>query len=323
MRYLYEASSRIFVASTVVSLTFTFYFHGIESEKEILISYLKIKMGYFPKQISCIFICNSPFMKIALASPSFPTSIKKALAQLEALVKEAAVQKAEIICFPESFLPGYPAQEFIVERSTKENMQEALQQACDVAKKYAIAIILPMDWYDEEKFLNVAYVISSEGTPLGYQSKNQLDPTEDIIWNAGTKRHLFEVNGVKFGITICHEGFRYPESVRWAARNGAAIVFHPHFTGSNVSGPELTEWGNKNNPYYEKAIMMRALENTIYFASVNYATKFQESASSVIAPDGACIAHQQYGKPGVVIADIDPSLATGLLAKRFKANLYL
>jgi len=261
-------------------------------------------------------------MKITLASPSFPTSIKNGLEQLEELAKDAASRQAKIICFPESYIPGYPAEEFTVESSTKENMQTALQQACDVAKKYSIAIILPMDWYEEEKFFNVAYVISAEGKKLGYQSKNQLDPTEDIIWDAGTKRQLFEVNGIKFGITICHEGFRYPESVRWAARNGAAIVFHPHFTGSNVSGPTLSEWGNKNNPYYEKAMMMRAMENTIYFASVNYATKFQESASSIIAPDGTCIAHQNYGEAGVVVADIDTSLATGKLAKRFKPELY-
>ena len=69
-------------------------------------------------------------------------------------------------------------------------------------------------------------------------------------------------------------------------------------------------------------MMMRAMENTIYFASVNYASKFQESASSVIAPDGTCIAHSEYGKPGIIIADIDPDLATGLLAKRFKDHLY-
>ncbi len=28
---------------------------------------------------------------------------------------------------------------------------------------------------------------------------------------------------------ICHEGWRYPETVRWAARHGAHAVFHPHF----------------------------------------------------------------------------------------------
>jgi predicted amidohydrolase len=137
-----------------------------------------------------------------------------------------------------------------------------------------------------------------------------------------TERKIFEINSVKFGITICHEGFRYPESVRWAAIQGARIVFHPHFTGSNVDGEMLTEWGNKSNPYYEKAMMMRALENTIYFASSNYATLYPESASSLIGPDGQCIAYQPYGKPGVFETEIAVDEATGLLAKRFKAGLY-
>jgi predicted amidohydrolase len=261
-------------------------------------------------------------MRIALASPTITKTINEGLSQLEILTKEAAEQEAAIVCFPESFIPGYPTTENKVEKATGYDLQSALQKACAIAAKNSITIMLPMDWYDSEKLLNVAFVISANGEVLGYQSKNQLDPTEDNIWMPGTKRQLFEVNNTQFGITICHEGFRYPESVRWAARQGAAIVFHPQFTGSNVSGPKLTEWGNKNNPYYEKAIMMRAMENTIYFASVNYATKFQESASSVIAPDGTCVAHQEYGKPGIIVADIDPSLATGLLAKRFKANLY-
>ena len=89
-----------------------------------------------------------------------------------------------------------------------------------------------------------------------------------------------------------------------------------------MEGAELTEWGNKYNPYYEKAMMMRALENTIYFASSNYAFRYPESASSLIAPDGHCIAHQPYGKAGVFVTNIDTDLATGFLAKRFKAELY-
>jgi len=262
-------------------------------------------------------------MKIALASPTLTKTIAEGLSQLENLAKEAAEQEAILVCFPESFIPGYPSTENKVEKVTSDDLKNALQKACTIAAKNSIAIILPMDWYEADKFLNVAFVISAKGEVLGYQSKNQLDPTEDNIWTAGTTRQLFEVDGVKFGITICHEGFRYPESVRWSAMHGAAIVFHPQYTGSNVNGPQLTEWGNKNNPYYEKAMMMRAMENTIYFASVNYATKFQESASSLIAPDGTCIAYQEYGKPGIVVADIEPSLATALLAKRFNANLYL
>jgi len=262
-------------------------------------------------------------MKIAVASPVFNKSIADGLAQLEKLAKEAASQQAGIICFPESFLPGYPGSGHDTSESTPEKLQDTLEQAQKIAAANSIALVLPMDWYEEDELFNVAFVISPTGEVLGYQTKNQLDPSEDNIWVAGTERHLFEVGDIRFGITICHEGFRYPESVRWAAQRGAHVVFHPHFNGSNTDGVKLTEWGDKNNPYYEKAIMMRALENTIYFASSNCASLYPESASAIIAPDGTCIAHEQYGRTGVIVADIDPAKATGLLAKRFKPELFI
>jgi predicted amidohydrolase len=262
------------------------------------------------------------FMKIALASPPIPASLAEGLSALEQLVKEAAGQGAEIVCFPESYLPGYPGMGFPEDDRKPEKLQQALGKVCGIAAANNIAVIVPMDWWVGDKMYNVAHVISKTGEKLGYQTKNQLDPSEDDIWNAGTERSLFEVNGLKFGIAICHEGFRYPESVRWCARRGAHIVFHPHFAGSNTDGPKLKEWGDKANPYYEKAMMMRALENTIYFASCNYASSYPESGSAVIDPQGNCIAHEQYGRVGVLVADIYLAKATGFLAGRLKTELY-
>jgi predicted amidohydrolase len=263
-------------------------------------------------------------MKIALASPPFPKSINDGLSWVEKLAKEAAAQQAEIVCFPESYIPGYPVmEEYKVEAATAAQLEAALDKVCHIAAEYSIAIIIPMDWYADGSFFNVAQVISAKGEKLGYQTKNQLDPSEDNQWSPGTKRHIFEVNDVKFGIAVCHEGFRYPETTRWAARNGAKIVFHPHFAGSDTTGTLPTEWGSMSNPYYEKAMMMRSIESTVYFASVNYATKFPESATSLIAPDGKLIAHEAYGKVGVLVADIDPELATGYLASRLKPETYV
>jgi len=261
-------------------------------------------------------------MKIALASPSFPKSIAGGLSQLEKLVKEAAGQGAEIICFPETYIPGYHGPGYEAEVPSPEKMQAALDRARAIAREKAIAVILPMDWYGADGSINTAFVISNTGEILGHQTKNQLDPSEDELWVPGTERHLFEISGVKFGIVICHEGFRYPESVRWAAARGAQIVFHPNCTGSTSEGVQLVEFGHKDSPYYEKAAMLRAMENTIYFASVNYAMPFQESTTCLIAPDGKCLAYQPYGEAGVFVVDIDLEQATGLLAKRFKAELY-
>ena len=167
-----------------------------------------------------------------------------------------------------------------------------------------------------------AFVIDAQGRIQGYQTKNQLDPTEDQFYVPGNTRRLFEINGIKFGVVICHEGWRYPETVRWAAVRGAKIVFHPHHTGSDQKGVRLTQWGAADAPYYEQAMMMRSRENTIYFASVNYALRYQESATSLIAPSGKCQAYLPYGQEGVLVQSINVEEATGLLAARYAPERY-
>src|SRR5205814_2539400 len=168
----------------------------------------------------------------------------------------------------------------------------------------------------------VAVVLDATGEIQGYQTKNQLDPSEDPLYVPGTVRQIFEINGVKFGVAICHEGFRYPETVRWAAVRGAKIVFHPHCTGGEKTGVRLTQWGAADAPYYEKAMAMRSRENTIYFASVNYALRFQESATSLIAPSAECQAYLPYGEEGLLVEEIDVAKATGRLAMRYPPELY-
>jgi hypothetical protein len=63
-------------------------------------------------------------------------------------------------------------------------------------------------------------------------------------------------------------------------------------------------------------------EATIYFASVNYALRFQESATSLIAPSGECQAYLPYGQEGVLVEEIDVAAATGLLARRYAPERY-
>ncbi|MCB0187423.1 MAG: hypothetical protein KDE31_24310, partial [Caldilineaceae bacterium] len=118
------------------------------------------------------------------------------------------------------------------------------------------------------------------------------------------------------------EGWRYPETVRWAAMRGAKVVFQLHHTGSNTSGVQLKTWGSMDAPYYEKAMMLRALENTIYFASVNYALRYQESATCLITPAGKCQAFLPYGEEGVLVQPLDVDAATGLLAARYAPERY-
>jgi predicted amidohydrolase len=261
-------------------------------------------------------------MIIALASPRIASALDEGLDKVKRFLSEASARGAEIVCFPEAYLPGLRGQDFDVLPFDRAQQERVLRTVAQWARTYAVATILGTERLTEEGRQNVAFVIDARGQVQGYQSKNQVAPSEDPFYVPGTTRRLFEINGVKFGVAICHEGWRYPETVRWAAMRGARIVFHPHHTGSDREGVRPTQWGAADGPYYEKAMLLRSLENTIYFASVNYALRFQESATSLIAPSGQCQAYLPYGQEGVLVQSIDVEQATGLLARRHAPGRY-
>jgi predicted amidohydrolase len=261
-------------------------------------------------------------MIVALASPRVASSFDDGLDKIKRLMSRAASQGAKIVCFPEAYLPGLRGQDFDVFPFDEKQQERALKAAAEWARAYSLATILCMERSTGAGRQIAAYVIDAKGALQGIQTKNQLDPSEDQFYVPGDTRQVFQVNGLKFGIAICHEGWRYPESVRWAALRGAKIVFHPQHTGFEKKGPRLTQWGAADSPYYEKAMAMRARENTIYFASVNYALQYQESATSLIDPAGECQAHLPYGEEGVLVQAIDIEKATGLLAARYAPERY-
>ncbi len=256
-------------------------------------------------------------MRVALASPRVATSLEDGLDKIRRFQSDASAGGAEIVCFPEAYLPGLRGQDFEVLPFGQAQQRRAIEAVSQSAREYSVATIVGMERLSESGRQIVAHVIDARGESQGYQTKNQLDPAEDQFYVPGESRQLFEINRVKFGIAICHEGWRYPETVRWAAMRGARIVFHPQHTGNEREGTRLTQWGAASNPYYESAMMMRSRENTIYFASVNYALRYQESATSLIAPSGLCQAYIPYGQEGMLVQDIDVEKATGLLAARY------
>ena len=166
-----------------------------------------------------------------------------------------------------------------------------------------------------------ACVIDADGSIAGWQDKGQLDPTEEETYPAfGTERRVFTAGPLTFGVAICHEAWRYPETVRWAVRRGAQVVFHPHAHVAEPGSYRPTTFADPMNTFHEKAMLCRAAENTCYFASVNCASEGSGTTSAVARPDGTLQCFQPYGQEGLLVADLDLSTATGLLASRCRTS---
>jgi predicted amidohydrolase len=257
-------------------------------------------------------------MRIALANLRFPSSAAESVTLTERAIAEASAAKAEVICFPECFVPGYRAPGRRVAPPDPAFLERAWSTIARTAGAHGVTVILGTERIVNDVLLATALVIRRDGSIAGFQDKVQIDPSEEITYGQGSERRLFQDGSLTFGVAICHEGWRYPETVRWAARHGAQVVFHPHFHEAEPGGYVPSAFGDPANSFHEKSMLCRAAENTCYFASVNVASAGSPTTSAIVRPDGTLLCYQPYGVEGLLVADIDPAEATGLLAGRLK-----
>jgi predicted amidohydrolase len=256
--------------------------------------------------------------RIALANLRFPTNPEESVMLAKQAIYEAAMHGAGLICFPECFVPGYRAKGKQLQPPDPRFLERAWQAVAVAAAEGQIAAVLGSERLLNDALLATALVINRDGTFSGFQDKVQLDPSEEGTYAPGTGRRIFQTGPLTFGVAICHEGWRYPETVRWAARRGAQIVFHPQFHEAEPGGYAPLTFADPRNSFYEKAALCRAAENTCYFATVNYASAGSPTTSALVAPDGTLVSYQPYGKEGLLIGDVDLRTATCLLAARAK-----
>ncbi len=259
-------------------------------------------------------------LRIALANLEIPSSPQDSVERVLRALPEAASAGARLVCFPEAYVPGYPWGERRPGLVSAAFLADAHATIARAAARNNLAVVLGTERYVADKPRLTALVIEPNGDVAGFQDKVQLDPSEDARYEPGSERQIFELDGVRFGVVICHEGFRYPETVRWAARRGAQVVFHPFYDEAVPGAFQPTEFADARNTFHEKSMLCRAAENSVFFAAVNCASAGSPTTSAVVRPDGSLLCYQPYGQAGLLVCDIDLAQATGLLAGRLRTG---
>ena len=257
-------------------------------------------------------------VRIALANLPFPETPDQSLARALEAIQTAGTQQVDALCFPESYLPGYRSTPERVAPVNPEFLERAWSEVRTAAANANVAVFLGTERIVDGHLRITTFVTNRDGSVAGFQDKVQLDPSEDATFAPGDERRVFAMGEVVYGVSICHEGWRYPETVRFAARHGAHIVFLPHSHEADADSFRPATFADPANTFHEKAILCRAAENTCFVAAVNYASPGSPTTSAVAGPDGTLRAWQPYGKIGLLIVDIDPREATRELASRYR-----
>src|SRR5262245_49655222 len=151
--------------------------------------------------------------RIALANIRFPGSPQESVALAEQAIAQAAIEHAGLICFPECFVPGYRRIGKPVAPADPAFLERAWETIAAAATKAGLAVVLGTERVVDGALLATALVINRDGSVAGFQDKVQLDPSEEAIYSPGLGRRVFQTGPLTFGVVICHEGWRYPETV--------------------------------------------------------------------------------------------------------------
>ena len=159
------------------------------------------------------------------------------------LAKEAAADRAQVLCFQELFYGPYFCQvqdneHFSYAEPIPDGPTTKLMQ--DLAKETGMVLVVPMFEMEQEGFYyNTAAVIDADGTYLGKYRKTHIPHVqgfwEKFYFRPGNMGYpIFDTAVGRIGVYICYDR-HFPEGWRALGLAGAKIVFNPSATSRGLS----------------------------------------------------------------------------------------
>jgi len=259
------------------------------------------------------------------------TSREKTLARVLDAISEAASKGAELIVFPETFVPWYPYFSFVLPPvlSGREHVRlyeeavtipsPATDAVAAAAREHGIVVALGVNERDHGSLYNTQLLFDADGKLL--LKRRKITPTfhERMIWGQGDGSGLTVVDSRigRLGALACWE--HYNPLARYALMAQHEEIHIAQFPGSMV-GPIFAE-------QMEVTIRHHALESGCFvinatgwltdeqIVSITPDQNLQKALrggcmTAIISPEGKHLAPPITEGEGILIADLDMSLIT-------------
>jgi nitrilase len=260
----------------------------------------------------------------------------RTLEKIQAAVDEAAREGAELVCFGESLLPGYP---FWIERtngaefdSPKQkqfqahyleqavNIEEGhLQPLCEQARELGIAIVLGTaeragDRGGHSIYCSLVY-IDQKGVIQNVHRKLMPTYEERLSWSPGDGHGLrtFGLGAFTLGALNCWENWMpLPRAALYAQGEDLHVAIWP---GSNRNTEDITRFMAREGRSYVLSVsgLMRPQDFPQDTPCLDEILEGDEAylangGSCIAGPDGEWVLEPQIEREGVFIANLDHSV---------------
>ena len=211
---------------------------------------------------------------VAALQTSLTDDVDTNVARVEALVREAAGQGAQII-LPSELFEG----EYFCRGQAEADFDRARAVADHptLAKMSALAaelgVVIPVSFYEQdgpERYNSIA-VIDADGRSLGVYRKSHIPDgpgyQEKFFFKPGnTGFGAFRTRYATIGVAICWDQW-FPEAARLTAMQGASVIFYPTAIGWHPAEKDL--YGEEQWNKWQTVMRGHAVANNVFIAAPN------------------------------------------------------
>ena len=261
-------------------------------------------------------------VRIALANLQYPATPDESIALAEQAIVRAGDGRADIICFPECFVPGYrpPGKAGAAAQRSVPRARLVGNRGCRSRVERR-----RRPWHRTRRAETRNRRAADFGARDSSRRHDRRLPGQSSTRSVGGGDVFCGLRPPSIHVRTVDVRHRHlPRRLALSGNgtlgsaSGRARRLSSAFPRSRTWWIRPTQFADPANSFHEKAALCRAAENSCFFATVNYASVGSPTTSAVVRPDGTLVSYQPYGQPGLLIADIDTTDATGLLAARYK-----
>ncbi len=230
---------------------------------------------------------------------SYYGQIEKNWERIESFIRDAAVNQADIICFPELSITGY---------TIKENPLPFAQaipgpisdHVIALAREYKLVVIAGMLEKAEGDGIYITQLAAGPRGLIGAYRKTHLSPKEKKPYTPGREVKTFAYSRCCFGIQLCYEA-HFPELTTIMSLQGAEIVFFAHASPHGMPEEKRQSW--------LRHLPARAFDNGIFVVACNQVGENGTGLSfpgviMVFAPSGKSLYEYVGGDEKMIIAEL-------------------
>ncbi|MDQ2942225.1 MAG: NAD+ synthase, partial [Candidatus Dormibacteraeota bacterium] len=220
-------------------------------------------------------------------------------------IGRARDQGADLVCFPELVLTGYPPEDLVLKRAfVRDNLKQL-----DFVTRATKGISVVAGFVDDDGAIFNAAAFMHDGELNAVYHKVFLPNygvfDEQRYFEPGHRCPIFELDGIRVGVSVCEDCWYPSGPMAWEAHHGAVLLV-------NINGSPYH--AGKRAPR-EAMVGGRAVDYGAFVAWVNTVGGQDELVfdgnSVVFDPHGEVLAHASSFVEELLVCDIDIDAARG------------